>query len=134
MPIKDAEMEEMFRDFGFNGRPEKMISSVNGLELPEDYLAFMHEHDGGEGPLGENNYGRFYRLEELEEVNEDYDVRNSWPGYAVVGGIDDSLWAYNPSKKIWCQIDSCNIDEDTYYTVSGNFREFLINMDRELAD
>ena len=92
----------------------------------------MREHNGGEGPLGENNYGRFFRLEELEEINNEYDVPNSWPGYVVIGGIDDALWAYNPEKKIYCQIDSCSIDEDTYYTISDSFEEFLIKMDEEL--
>lgn len=41
---------------------------------------------------------------------------------------------YNPEKKIYCQIDSMNTDEDTYYTISNSFEEFLINMDKELAD
>ena len=127
-------LEEMFKEFEFNEKPEEMISEVNGMKLPEDYLNFMSEHNGGEGSLGQNNYGRFYMLEELEEINEAYDVKNSWPGYIVIGGIDDALWAYNPDKKIYCQIDSCNIDEDTYYTVSNSFEEFLINMDKELAD
>ena len=58
-------MDEMFKEFEFNEKPKQMITNVNGLALPEDYLAFMREHNGGEGPLGENNYGRFYRLEEL---------------------------------------------------------------------
>ena len=40
----------------------------------------------------------------------------------------------NPEKKIYCQIDSMNTDEDTYYTISSSFEEFLINMDKELAD
>ena len=69
-----------------------------------------------------------------QEINEAYDVKNSWPGYIVIGGIDDTLWAYNPEKKIYCQIDSMNTDEDTYYTISNSFEEFLINMDKELAD
>ncbi len=56
-------MKLMFREFVFNEKPKKMITEVNGLALPEDYLAFMQEHDGGEGPLGENNYGRFFRLQ-----------------------------------------------------------------------
>ena len=126
-------MKSMFREFVFNEKPEKMITEVNGLALPEDYLAFMQEHDGGEGPLGENNYGRFFKLEELKEINDEYDVSNSWPGYIVIGGIDDALWAYNPGKGIYCQIDSCNTDEDTYYTISGSLEEFLIRMDEELA-
>ena len=122
----------MFSEFEFNGEPDTVITEVGGLELPRDYLTFMKKHDGGEGPLGENNYGRFYKLEELEEINKEYDVRNSWPGYVVLGGIDDALWAYNPDKKIFCQIDSCNTDDDTYYTISDSFASFLINMDKEL--
>ena len=126
-------MKDMFREFDFNEKPEELISDVNGIRLPDDYLAFMSEHNGGEGPLGENNYGRFFKLEELEKINDEYDVQHSWPGCVVIGGIDDALWAYNPSKGIYCQIDSCNIDEDTYYTISDSFEEFLIKMDEELA-
>ena len=126
-------LDEMFKEFEFNEKPEQMISSVNGLDLPEDYLAFMREHNGGEGPLGENNYGRFYRLEELQEINDEYEVPKWWPGCIVIGSADDQLWAYNPERGVYCQIDSCNTDEDTYYTVSDSFEAFLINMDEELA-
>ena len=69
----------------------------------------------------------------IGKINDEYDVQRSWPGYAVIGGIDDTLWAYNPSKGIYCQIDSCNTGEDTYYTISDSFEEFLIKMDEELA-
>lgn len=96
------------------------------------YLAFMREHNGGEGPLGENNYVRFYRLEELQAVNDEYEVQKWWPGCIVIGGIDDQLWAYNLEKGVYCQIDSCNTDEDTYYFVSDSFETFLSNMDEEL--
>ena len=126
--------EAMFKDFEFNEKPEEVITEVNGMKLPGDYLNFMSEHNGGEGPLGEYNYGRFYMLEELEEIQDEYDVKNSWPGYIVIGGIDDTLWAYNSDKKIYCQIDSFNTEEDTYYTISNSFEEFLVNMDNELAD
>lgn len=132
MTMNDT-MKLMFREFVFNEKPEKMIADVNGLALPEDYLDFMREYNGGEGPLGENNYGRFFKLEELKEINDEYDVSNSWPGHIVIGGIDDTLWAYDPGKGIYCQIDSCNTDEDTYYTISGSLEEFLIRMDEELA-
>ena len=132
IPVMNVKMENIFKEFDFNEKPEELISEVNGMPLPADYLAFMRGHNGGEGPIGENNYGRFFRLEELEQINEEYDVQNSWPGHVVIGGIDDALWAYNPSKGIYCQIDSCNIDEDTYYTVSESFEEFLIRMDEEL--
>ena len=127
-------MEDMFQQFDFNEKPEKMITEVNGLALPEDYLAFMCAHNGGEGLLGKNNYGRFWRLEDLEEIDRMYEVQRNWPGYVVIGGCDDMLWAYNPEKKIYCQIDSMNIAEDTYDTVSDSLEAFLVNMDQELEE
>lgn len=126
-------MEEMFNEFSFNDKPSKIVDEVYGLKLPTDYIEFMKKHNGGEGPIGKNNYGCFYKLEELETVNRDYDVQNSWPGYIVIGSnMGGSLWAYNPSKKIYCQIDDTNIDEDTYYTISNSFESFLKEMDKEL--
>ena len=130
---RDHSMDQMFKEFDFNPKPEKLITEINGRKLPEDYLSFMRGHNGGEGPIGRNNYGCFYRLEELEEVNEEYDVQNSWPGYVVIGSdMGGELWAYHPEKKIYCQIDSSNINDDSYETVSASFEEFLINMDQEL--
>ena len=126
--------EKMFEEFSFNEKPEAVITEVNGMRLPEDYLALMSEHDGGEGPLGEYNYGSFFRMEELEQINKEYDVENNWPGCVVFGSdMGDQLWAYNPERKVYCQIDSCNTGEDTYQTVSGSLFEFLIKMDEELA-
>ena len=127
-------IDEMFKEFEFNDKPATIIKSVNGLELPDDYLAFMSEHDGGEGNLGEYNYGCFYRLEELKEVNDEYEVQENWPGYVVIGSdMSGQLWAYCPERKTYCKIDSDNTDEDTYYTISDSFEEFLNNMDEELA-
>ena len=126
----------MFKDFEFNEIPEELIYEVNGMVLPTDYLAFMKEHNGCEGPLGENCYGRFYRMEELQEVNDEYEVKKWWPGHIVIGTDGGGeLWAYSPDKMIYCQIDSCNIEDDsgdTYMTVSSSLEEFLFNMDEEL--
>lgn len=126
--------DKMFKEFEFNEKPEIVLPSVNGLELPEDYLAFMREHNGGEGSLGEYNYGCFYRFEELEEVNAEYEVEENWPGYVVIGSdMGGQLWAYNPEQKIYCQIDSENIGDDACYTQAASFEEFLEKMDAELA-
>ena len=35
-------IDEMFKDFEFNNKPATLIKSVNGLELPEDYLSVYH--------------------------------------------------------------------------------------------
>ena len=132
--MKNTYMDEMFRAFSFNEKPSELITEVCGMSLPEEYLSFMCLHDGGEGPLGENNYGCFYPLHELESVNEEYDVQNSWPGWIVIGSdLGGELWAYNPEKQIYCQIDSCNTAPDTFSTISGSFEAFLNRMDEESA-
>ena len=91
----NLEFEEFFKEFEFNEKPEELVYEVNGMTLPDDYLAFMREHNGGE------------------------------------------LWAYNPDKKTYCQIDSCNIEDDsgdTYMTISSSLEEFLLKMDEEMTD
>ena len=58
-------------------------------------------------------------------------MQTNWPSYIVIGSdMSGQLWAYNPEKKIFCQIDSDNTDEDTYYTISKSFEEFLRIGDR----
>lgn len=128
-------MNEMFKEFDFNDKTDYRIEEVNGVKLPKDYLDFMAEHDGGEGPIGKNNYGCFYKLEELVEVNNEYEVQQWWPGYVIIGSdMGDSLWAYNPSKNIYCEIDSLNGNDNTYFCISNSFKEFLVKMDEYLEN
>ena len=90
----------------------------------------MRKHNGGEGNIGKNIYGTFFKLEELEMINNDYDVQADWPGYVAIGGnLGDIIWAYNPAKKVYSEIDLCNIDDDTYNLFSKSLEEFLFTMD-----
>lgn len=118
-------MKEMLKDFNFNEAPAKMIRKVCGMDLPEDYLEFMSKHNGGEGPIGELGYGCLFKLEELEEINNEYKVQEYWPGYIVIGSdMGGMLWAYNPEEKYYCQIDSV-ITDDICFDVSETLQEFL---------
>lgn len=45
-------MEELFKEFEFNESTTCDITEINGMQLPRDYLEFMHEHNGGEGDVG----------------------------------------------------------------------------------
>jgi hypothetical protein len=119
-------MKELFRNFDFNEAPAEMITTVCGMDLPEDYLEFMSEHNGGEGPIGEVGYGCFFRLEELEDCNTEYDVQKSWPVHIVIGSdMGGMLWAYCPEKEVYCQIDSCSISDDAFFDVSESLEEFV---------
>ena len=48
-----------------------IIKEINGMQLPNDYLEFMHKHNGGEGDVGKNSYMQFIKLEELVDYNND---------------------------------------------------------------
>ena len=128
-------MDEMFKDFDFNNKTDYKIKEVNGIKLPKNYLEFMSKNNGGEGPIGKNIYGWFYKLEELVDVNNEYEVQKWWPGYVVIGSdMGDSLWAYNEEKHIYCEIDSLNGNDNTYFCISNSFKEFLINIDEYFKD
>ena len=66
------------------------ISEVNGVRLPQSYLDFMKEQNGGEGDIGETWFVLF-RLEELKELNDAYGFAESLPGCVIIGsnGADE---------------------------------------------
>ena len=62
----------MWSDFDFNEPYNGEFNNViYGVELPEEYVAFMKAHNGGEGDTGES-WLFLFPIEELQEVNDDY--------------------------------------------------------------
>ena len=60
---------------------------------------------------------------------------NSGVQDVIIGSdIRDSLWSYNPSKNIYCEIDSLNGNDNTYFCISNSFKEFLVKMDEYLEN
>ena len=48
----------------------EIIEKINDVVLPNDYIEFMKKHNGGQGDIGET-WLILYRLEELQEINDD---------------------------------------------------------------
>ena len=62
----------MWSDFDFNEPYNGEFNNViYGVELPEEYVAFMKAHNGGEGNVGES-WLVLFPIEELQEINDDY--------------------------------------------------------------
>jgi len=55
-----------------------------GRELPRDYIAFLREHDGGEGSLGDR-YLVLWKSTELVQFNREYEVEEYAPGVVLFG-------------------------------------------------
>lgn len=65
----------------YNG---EVIKKINEVELPEDYVEFMKKHNGGEGDIGEA-WLVLYSLEELQEINDDYEIEQFLPDHIIIG-------------------------------------------------
>ena len=118
-------LDKLFEKFEFNESTEFDIKEVNGIRLPDEYIKFMKKHDGGEGPVGINGYAVLWTLEELKELNDEYQAID-WPECVLFGSDGgDILFAYNQKNNKYCEIDACNIDDDTYFNFSDSFEEFI---------
>ena len=120
-------MIDMFEGFGFNEPATSDINEINGIKLPEEYLAFMQEHDGGEGTVGEA-YVVLYSLDELAELNKEYDIAATYKNCFIFGSDGgDMLFAFNASLGKYYQIDACNCDDDdsNRFGLANTLNEFF---------
>ncbi len=75
----------MWNYFKFN-EPYKgrIITQINTVKLPDDYIEFMKNHNGGEGDIGES-WLQLFRLEELQEMNDMYNIAQFLPEHIIIG-------------------------------------------------
>jgi len=59
--------------------------SVLGVRLPAEYVAFLLEHNGGEGPVGEEGWGAFHPIEDLPQMQTDYAGLDHLGGWIIFG-------------------------------------------------
>ncbi len=117
-------------EFEFNAPYEgEEIRSVNDVTLPVQYLDFMKKHNGGVGDIGETWF-LLYGLEELQEINEAYDIERFLPDHIIIGsngggelyGIDSKGNYFNVPVLI----------EEEYISYLGNDIEKLPDRINEL--
>lgn len=76
----------MWEDFSFNPPYEgEDITMINGVMLPENYLAFMKQHNGGEGETPGGSWLVLFSLEELQGINDDYEIPEFLPDHIIIG-------------------------------------------------
>jgi hypothetical protein len=74
----------------FNANPPASAAALRefeckaGLRLPEEYVQFLRQADGGEGFIG-NAYLILWRVAELVELNRAYQVAEYAPGLLLFG-------------------------------------------------
>ena len=119
----------MFNNFEFN----QGTDYIPDMDLPEDYLSFMHQHNGGEGPVGENAYLQLIPLEELASFNKDYEIEQYLPKIVIFGtDLGGILFGYDHEKKLFCAVDSCSMVEEDVRFAGNSFDEFIKAIDQEI--
>jgi hypothetical protein len=75
----------------FNRNPGATSWAINqlkedlGLQLPDDYISFLRDTNGGEGFIGPNAYIVLWRAEDLGPMNKAYQVNSYAPGLLLFG-------------------------------------------------
>ena len=95
----------------------KEIEKINDVILPLQSINFMKKHNGGEGDIGET-WLILFRIEDLQEINDDYCIEEFLPGHIIIGtngggelyGIDIKGNYFNVPEII----------EEEYISVLGN--------------
>ncbi len=106
------EYKTLFQEFQFLPPTDFQITEVNGIPLLEDYLTFMHSHNGGEGCVGKNLYVHLYSLEELLQINIDYEISTYFPDCCIFGtNLGGDLYGFDRSGHYF-SIDACSMDAE----------------------
>ena len=127
-------LQEYFSDFDFReAYIGSIIQVVNGVPLPKDYLDFLTEHNGGEGAVGDNTYMQLFSLEELEQINRDYSVKEFLPDDCLIGSSMGGEF-YGISKEgVYFAVPDIPMCEEEKVALGNSFGEFIEELDRYMA-
>jgi len=127
----NKQLKKFLVDFDLNEPADR--ASIHAVEeqlnfkFPEEYLNFLLFADGGEGSIGEV-YLNLWRVEELIEDNEGYNVDEFAPGLLIIGsdGGDTAFCIDTRSpEKPFVSIPFIGMDLDEIEKISNDFTGFI---------
>lgn len=122
--------EDLLGSFNRNGSvPRQSVEQVEaeaGFGFDPDYVSFLTETDGGEGHIGANSYVILWRVAELLEMNEAYEVAEYAPGLFLFGS-DGGGEAYGFDRKSGrvVSVPFVGMDPSLATEIASGFRGFL---------
>lgn len=104
----------MWKCFNFNAPYNgKRITEINGVPLPQNYMDFMTEHNGGEGDIGES-WLVLFPIEELMEINDGYHIPECLPDHIIIGSNGGGeFFGINPDGQYFIVPSTFEMDEIT---------------------
>ena len=118
----------------FDGRGPAMPEAISvferqlGFRLPDDYVAFLRRHNGGEGFIGSGPYMMLWAVEELEPLNRGYGVASYCPELLLIGSNGGGeAYAFDRRSTPWCVVQFPFVDMDYSMcdVVGSSFSDFV---------
>ncbi|MDR1853538.1 MAG: SMI1/KNR4 family protein [Azoarcus sp.] len=117
----------------FNGNPPMNVSFIRKLEsdsglcLPDNYVRFLQQTDGGEGFIG-NAYLILWRVGDLIEMNKAYQVADYAPGLFLFGSDGgDEAFAFDmrTESKFIVSVPFVGMELELIQPLGATFNAFL---------
>jgi hypothetical protein len=103
----------------------KQLESLVSFNLPVDYLRFMEKYDGGEGPVGKENYLAIFSAKEAFEHNSFYYQEYSASSlFVFASDRGNTLYAFNKAQEV-LEFDKVGIEPDQAMLLAPDFISFL---------
>ncbi len=105
-------------------------------KIPNDYIGFLMTANGGEGPIGQSGYIRFWKAEEIEPFNKSYNVEEFAPDVLLFGsngGIDAYGFDLQKRPVEYISLPFIGMNRDEIEPLGRTLTEFLQNMS-DLSD
>lgn len=108
------------------------LISRSKIEFPPDYLEFMRQSDGAEGPIGNERYLVLWSTKNIIELNEQYHVDEFAPQLLVFGSDGGGeAFAFDRRTKpaTIVRVPFIGFDEAVIY--GSRFDDFLVKISKE---
>lgn len=103
----------------------EIIKSID-CELPSDYQEFMKLKNGGEGCIGDGAYVIFWKLEELIEANNDYNIPEHLPEIFMIGTDGGGCgFGFNKEDGRFWEVDLNSLSMEDAIEHGADFSGFL---------
>ncbi|MBU5316812.1 SMI1/KNR4 family protein [Clostridium bornimense] len=104
------------------------IRKSEDFELSEKYKVFykfFEQTISGEGMAGENNYLMLWNKDDIEELNNDYEVQEFLTDIILIGSDGgDMAYGINVDGK-YIEVPFIGMDDDEVIIIAENFDEFI---------
>lgn len=127
----DEKIKALLSQFEFNEPASeiaiKNVEEVLSINFPQEYYDFLLTSNGGEGVVGQS-YLVLWKIEDLVELNDAYDINEFAPGLLIIGSDGGNI-AYcidiRDINKSFVQVPFIGMDLSEVQGCSDGFKGFL---------